>query len=726
MKTMKRLTAIVLCVLVLACSVPIMVIASGNRDFNIGRIFDSMLKASDNPYSVKADGESFYLYNNGKKVTEKGLHYDGTDYYYVLEDATLAHGKKLFAYDNNDLLEKAYYYFEDDCKMRKNGWLDMGEGMLHYEDGIISKGLTKIDNDYYFFEINRGYLLKDQTIFVDDENKYLVKPGNYTFDSNGKMTVTPEILPDLGKDATATGIVMRSCFSDNMILQRDQKLSVWGKADPDSGTVIVEFAGKTARAEVSGEGTWKATFDEPFGVSKTKRKLKIHGGDKDVILRNILVGDVYYVIGQSNVHYSMQEQTQEMAAHGMNIYWDYNDSRNIRFYRNSALYTADLTGPYAQGTVLEFTEIMVPYEWMKPSDVQAYLGTNINQNSGHRAYSALGYLFAYGLSEKTNVPIGIIEIDAAGMPITAFAPNHLAQKWGDEDYDPDTGIYTFNPRGILTEKSGSYSRFAYNQLIHPLKDFATAGIVWYQGESDAINERGAYFGDDGKTYAYQFAELMEFYRDTLGGGQYDFPIYMIELPTNYYNNGLNIYIDYGPLRAEQGRIPDLLSNTHLVNSADFFTDIAYTNTLHPYIKDKQAQRLAKIVAADKYGVGSTSNEEGPRITDIEYTSPTSVTFTYTNVGSGLKQNYGSYVLGFEVWTGDYDANGNKAWYFVTDAHITENNKITINYSNEILAVRYHASTEASYPGFGESFPALSLNLTNSNGIPASAFVDIKK
>lgn len=725
MKGIKRITAIGLCILFLILSIPVMGFAGYNDpDSVFGNLFSFVSTVADSGYSVDRDGNNSYLYFDGEKVTDIGMHFDGTDYYYVLTDSTLACGEKIYAYNNNGLLDKAYYYFEDDCKMRKDGWLDLDDGILHYEDGKISQGLTKIDNDYYFFELNRGYLLKNQDIFVNDENRYRVKSGTYTFDAEGKMTVTPEILPDYGKDATATGIVMHSCFSDNMILQRDQLLTVWGKADANSGTVVVEFAGETAKAEVNAEGSWKATFDEPFRASDAKRKLRIHGADNDIVFKDVLIGDVYYVIGQSNVHYSLQEQTQEMYAHGLTPYWDFDDSRNIRFYRNSALYTAHLTGPFAQGTALEFTEFMTDYDWMTPSEVQANLATNINQNINHKAFSALGYLFAYGLSDNTDIPVGIIEIDAAGMPLTAFAPNSLAAKWVDEQLNAETGVYTYNLRGVIPVET-MLSRFVYNQLINPLKDFGTAGIVWYQGESDALNERGNSWGDDGSTYAYKFAELMEYYRDTLGGGQYDFPVYVIELPTNYYNNGLNIYIDFGPLRTEMGRIPDLLSNAHLINSSDFFTDIGYTNTLHPYIKEKQAQRAAKIVAADKYGVSSTSLEEGPRIINTEYTSSNTVTFTYTNVGEGLKLGYGSYVLGFEVWTGSYDIKGNKIWTYVTDAQISGTDKVIIRASGEILAVRYNGSTEAAYPGFGEAHPNLSLNLTNSNGIPASAFVDIK-
>ena len=722
---MKRLTAIGLCILMLICAMPVLGLAGYNDpDALFERLLDlTGIAPASLDSEVKREGESYYLYIDGNKVTTKGLYYDGNEYYYVKYDSSLACGERIFVYGSSTL-KNAYYYFETDCKMKKYGLYELEDGTLHYENGRISEGLTKIDGDYYFFELNRGYMVKDQKVFVDADNDYGVVQGVYKFDAEGRMIGTPEYDPNHGSQATATNVVMRSCFSDNMILQRDQKISVWGKADPNSGTVIVEFGGKSARADVDSMGTWKATFDEPFAYSVEKRDMTIHGGEDEIVLKDILVGDVYYVIGQSNVHYSLREQTLEMISHGLGVYWNYDDSRNIRFYRNSALYTADLTGPYAQGNALEFNEIMVDYPWMTPSEVERHVDSAVEQNKNHRAFSALGYLFAYSLSENTDVPIGVIEIDAAGMPLTAFAPNSLAAEWGQEDYNAQTGVYTYNVRGLSLPDM--LSRFVYNQLINPLKDFATAGIVWYQGESDAINHRGGAWGDDGATYAYRFAELMEFYRDTLGGGQYDFPVYVIELPTSFSNNNQNVFIDFGPLRAEMGRIPDLLSDAHLVSSADFYTDITYNNSLHPYIKHKQAQRLAKIVAADKYGVSSTDFEEGPRITSIDYTSDKTVSLIYTNVGDGL-QVYNGIIYGMEVCTGFNDA-GEAVWTKADSATLSGTDKINVSHSSDIYGIRYHGLTEAFYPGI-LSIPGIehqfSATISNSNNIPASAFVDIK-
>ncbi|MBQ4562526.1 MAG: hypothetical protein IJA55_09385 [Clostridia bacterium] len=721
MKGIKRITAIGLCILFLILSIPVMGLAGYNDpDSVFGNLFSFVSTVAETGYSVDRDGNNSYLYFDGEKVTDIGMHFDGTDYYYVLTDSTLACGEKIYAYNNNGLLDKAYYYFEDDCKMRKDGWLELDEGTLHYENGIISQGLTKIDDDFYFFELNRGYLLKDRDIFVNDDNKYNVKPGTYSFDAQGKMTGEAVILPDLGKGATATGIVMYNTFSDDMMFQRDQSLSVWGLADASSGKVIVEFAGQTAEATVNADRTWKATFDNTFPYSTTPRDMTIHGADADVVLKDVLIGDVYYVIGQSNVFYDMQVQINDLAVNGGSMSYDFDDSRNLRFYRNSALYTAGLTGILAQGTTTEFVDAVVDYNWMTPSDVEENLSSSANQDNTHRAFSALGYLLAYNLSNKTDVPIGIIEIDAAGMPLTAFAPNSLADKWGDDTMDPATGIYTYNLRQGMAQPTMK-SRFVYNQLINPLKGFSTAGVVWYQGESDLLNHIGLW-GEDHKTFAYQFTELMTYYRNNFGDGSYDFPVYMIEIPACFSNSGQNAYLTMGGVRSDQGVISKLLDNFHLVSSADFFSNITWPNSLHPYIKHLQAQRLANIVAADRYNVSNMAAVQGPYFDSASYGANT-VTVSFSNVGSGLKVYENGKLYGFEVCTGK-DANGFLVWEYAEGAAVSGTNTVTVTHSKSFNGVRYHAQDEAYYPGI-PGFDTFCATLAGGNGIPATAFVDMK-
>lgn len=799
-------------------------------------------------YTVVKEEDGFRLYVNGKLINETGMYFNGTDYFYVEPSGLLAYNEDIYTY-YSDILPKAYYRFGTDCKLMQNGWADMGNiGKFYFKDKIPVKGLNKIDDDYYFFNLNNANL-RTNADFTIGENEYGLAAGAYHFGKDGKMeykldtpkdspirpectehkwgkwvlttkptytekgeetrpclrcgltearatdivtcdhvwrnwyiteepteekegtqerfcfvchTYETDSVPVLdcihsygdwtvlkaptyeeegirvrycrkcGEDqnayipvlqdavpaatATATNVKVSNAFSDNMMLQRDKKLSVWGTADASSGTVVVTFGAETAVANVGADSLWKAEFSKTFRADGEGQRLCVYGADSKAAFSDVLVGDVYYVIGQSNVFYTMENLTLELEAKGLSseINWDYDDSRDIRFFRCHAGDTATMSGIFAQGTELEYLTLTTDREWMTASEVQY-------NNTDPTSFSALGYLMAYNMSNKTDIPIGIIEIDAAGMPLISFAPNQLASKWGDEIMNPATGVYTYNLRNGLCANELMISRFVYNHFIHPIRHFSTAGIVWYQGESDALNSIDKW-GENNNTYAYQFAELMKYFRSSFGNS--DFPVYMIEFPTSFSNSGANAHIDFGSLRGDQGVIGKLISDFHLVSSADFFSDITWYNSLHPYIKHKQAMRLADIVLANGYSIGDINYVKGPQFDHITY-SGNSATVTYTNVGDGLKKNSGSYVYGYDVWLGELDIYGLMVWVPATSVSITGKDQITINAASPIKGVRYHANTEAGYPGFGEAFPHLSLNLANSNNVPASAFVDIK-
>jgi len=93
-----------------------------------------------------------------------------------------------------------------------------------------------------------------------------------------------------------------SPFLDDAVLQRQMKVPVWGWAKPGS-TVTVTFAGqkKTAKADVQGE--WKLKLD-PLKASSEGRQLSVTASDgESVILNDILVGEVWFASGQSNMEW---------------------------------------------------------------------------------------------------------------------------------------------------------------------------------------------------------------------------------------------------------------------------------------------------------------------------------------------------------------------------------------------------------------------------------------
>src|SRR5579883_3436216 len=90
-------------------------------------------------------------------------------------------------------------------------------------------------------------------------------------------------------------------FSDNMVLQRDQPIPIWGWADPGQ-TVTVKLARYTATATAGGDGRWQATLPPmkaggPYDVDLS--------APEKVTLHNVLLGDDWICSGQSNMQFGV-------------------------------------------------------------------------------------------------------------------------------------------------------------------------------------------------------------------------------------------------------------------------------------------------------------------------------------------------------------------------------------------------------------------------------------
>lgn len=536
----------------------------------------------------------------------------------------------------------------------------------------------------------------------------------------------------------ASDFSVSKAFSDDMILQRDEKCTVWGFApESENGKYIkVTIKGKTSYAKIA-NGEWAAVFSETFGTDTEGTTIYIND---NAAFNNVLFGDVYYVIGQSNVHYSLLEMKIDsiIKRFEKQVVFDFNDSRNIRFFRNSNTYHMTNTGDRAQGTVTLYKDAEVPKGWQKPSDVKVDYDTNYpaDINNYPRAvassevFSALGYLFAYNMSEVTDIPVGVIEIDASGFPLIAFAPNELAEKWGTEAYNEATGQYFYYLKGVNMEGYATgdlanptmYTRFAYNQQIYPLINFSTAGILWYQGESDWASTKETLLDSSKGTFQTQFAELMTYFREHMGNN--DFPVYIMEFPScfpSYNPNKIQHYIPTGAVRTEVGIIPQILENSYVVACSDFFIDVNWENNIHPYIKHLQAARLANMALSVGYDIeGFDINyTSGPVLKNVNYIDDNTVELNFNYVADGLRSfdDSGDEVIyGLEILV-------NGKWIEFLDAVITDENTVSINYTEgSIDGVRYNRNTEAM---FYAQVTLGSYNDETGAVIPAVAFVDYK-
>lgn len=197
----------------------------------------------------------------------------------------------------------------------------------------------------------------------------------------------------------AAQLNLPSVISDNMVLQRDIKIPVWGWADPNM-KVTVKFMGQTKSVITDLDGCWKLYLN-PVSANHNPQKMSIECGTDIITLTNILVGEVWLCSGQSNMQFPLLElkNPQEKIA-------KVNDSE-IRFVQVNRINFK----PY------ECDDCLANWQECSPKTVGGL--------------TAVGYYFAQELREKLGVPVGLIEADFGGTRIEAWTDADTLLKWPD-------------------------------------------------------------------------------------------------------------------------------------------------------------------------------------------------------------------------------------------------------------------------------------------------------
>ncbi|MBR6462866.1 9-O-acetylesterase, partial [bacterium] len=88
-------------------------------------------------------------------------------------------------------------------------------------------------------------------------------------------------------------------FCDHAVLQQGKKVPVWGKTEPGN-KVCVSFAGQSVSAKADENGNWMV-YLEPLEASFEGREMKVSDGTDEKIVSDVLVGEVWFASGQSNM-----------------------------------------------------------------------------------------------------------------------------------------------------------------------------------------------------------------------------------------------------------------------------------------------------------------------------------------------------------------------------------------------------------------------------------------
>ena len=239
------------------------------------------------------------------------------------------------------------------------------------------------------------------------------------------------------KTAAAQPISLNGIFKDNMVLQRDQKVSVYGNAAPGSEVVVV-FNGQTKRTKADVSGSWQLKLD-PMSKSFSPQNLMVTSDqcNEPVAISNVLIGDVWLCSGQSNME------------------------RRFESYPLLKDRAKGINNPDVRSIVMAKRSLPEPDEEIVPKEPFADAWHPATQ-PWVSPLSPTAYYFAAKLRRDLDVPIGLIVSAVGGTPIQRWIPQAIVE-----------GLH-------LDSESSDGAGVLYNSMIHPLRKFTIKGVAWYQ------------------------------------------------------------------------------------------------------------------------------------------------------------------------------------------------------------------------------------------------------
>lgn len=321
---------------------------------------------------------------------------------------------------------------------------------------------------------------------------------------------------------------------DSMILQRDEKINLWGWASP-SEKVSVRFNGKAYKTTADKGGNWKLQL--PPTKAGGPYTMDIIASNK-ITLREILFGDVWFCSGQSNM------------VHQMNIH-DVTYAREI----------AEANYPQIrQFWIPTLTSLQGPQSDLPTGNWKPAVGEEV------RPFSAVAYFFAKKIYEKYKVPVGIINASVGGTPIQAWTSeqglNDFPALLTTIGKNKDTAyINSFNRKptgnrppppvdaGMAASPKWSdpaYTPKGWRMINVPgywedqgIRDLN--GVVWYRRE---ITIPASMAGKPAKVFLGRIVDADELYINgkQVGNTTYQYPQRRYNVPSDLLKAGKNIFV----------------------------------------------------------------------------------------------------------------------------------------------------------------------------------------
>lgn len=491
--------------------------------------------------------------------------------------------------------------------------------------------------------------------------------GNNGNKENGGTTMNPivniapptlEPQPEIEDKGELIKYTISKTISSDMVVQRNSYFNVFGWSKNKGGVIYGEFMGEKRYGIIDDSGKWSIKFSSHEATAEPQT-LKIYPKNgKTTEFKDILVGDVWMVSGQSNAELNLSFALTKTPEYKKEI----KKEDNIRLFTQTREHVmsikdkVDLTKPQED-------VVNSKWKWKKAS------------LSNASVFSALGYYFAKELSRTVDVPIGVVMAAAGGAVLHELMPADVATECG-----------------LTSAPSVPVCGF-YNSLLYPFTNNSITGMIFYQGESES--NAGQY-----KNYSANLQKTVAAYRKIWG---LDFPFINVQL-TTHMGESLTGWYELDKIRAAQYDAYKAMGNSFFVVSRDQGFQTGDPDWAHPYYKLELGKRAASIAAAVIYQKADINYSTSPEPAKITWKKD-SVTIDFNYVGDGLKLLVGEELTGFSV----LDADGNRV---IKSAELIDKDTVKLTTSSEGKTVCYCMFPEGT---------AEKANLGNSIGYPAPAF-----
>ena len=358
-------------------------------------------------------------------------------------------------------------------------------------------------------------------------------------------------------------VTLPSIISDNMVLQQQTEAALWGWSEPGRKVVVKtswDHKKYTAVAD-SQSGKFSLTVTTPEAGGPYT--IEFNDGEK-LTVGNVLVGEVWFCSGQSNMEHYMKGFGGEPVEGAAELISVADPKRQLRICQVTK--TSSLK-----------EEESVEAKWW------------LNDSESVSLCSAVAYFFADRLEKALDIPVAVIVDCWGGSTIWTWMSEELLRKdfpWVDLRHlsgEREAGNEYQDPCML------------YNGMVKPIVPYTFKGILWYQGCSDRGNPAN---------YANMQTAYVQMMRDIFNVPEA--PFYFVQIAPFWYWDETDTQSGYFLTDGQEATL-DRIPHSGMVTTCD----LGAYKSIHYPAKKPVGERLALLALTHDYGVKGI-NADPPR------------------------------------------------------------------------------------------------------------------